>query len=142
MPIVMEDIGELAYGGLVTLTEWWDTDRIAKATLVKKDILKKASFYTYLVIGLGATLCSAFNWWTRQARWMEHVSHGFIYDLPRQIYNNVQSLRTPPGPSTTGESAAVREARQILASRAAESARANARSKANFEVTDPHEIMV
>jgi inosine/xanthosine triphosphate pyrophosphatase family protein len=134
----MQDIGELAYGGLVTLTEWWDTSRVTKGTLTKKQILKKASFYTYLVIGLGATLVSAFGWWRGKEKWMEHISHGFIYDLPRQIYNNVQDLRTPPGPSTTGaESEAVRQAREILAHRTSE-----ARNRVNYEVTNPHEIMV
>ncbi len=121
MAIVMEDFGELAYGGLVTLTEWYDTKRVADATIAKKDILKKFSFYTYLVIGLGATLMGIFHTWKGQDKWMEHISHGFIYDLPRQSFNMVQALRTPPGASTTGaDSAAVRQAREILARKSAQ----------------------
>lgn len=141
MAIVMEDVGELAYGGLVTLTEWWDTKRITEAKITKKDILKKASFYTYLVIGLAATLASAMNWWRGKERWMEHISHGFIYDLPRQIFNNVQDLRTPPGASTTGaESEALRQAREILAAKSRDAAQT--RGRTNYDVTNPHNIMV
>ena len=29
--IRIEDIGEIAYGGTVTLAEWWDNKRIAEA---------------------------------------------------------------------------------------------------------------
>jgi len=117
MSLKMEDIGELAYGGLVTFTEWWDTKRVNAGTITKKQLLKQAHFYTYLVIGVAATVVSAFHLWRSKESWMEHVSHGFIYDAPRQVFNAVQSLRTPPGASTTGDSQAVREARAILAAR-------------------------
>jgi len=123
MSLKMEDIGELAYGGLVTFTEWWDTKRVNAGTITKKQLLKQAHFYTYLVIGVAATVVSAFHLWRSKESWMEHVSHGFIYDAPRQVFNAVQALKTPPGASTTGDSAAVREARAILARRAAQTKR-------------------
>jgi hypothetical protein len=129
MSIVIEDIGEVAYGGLVTLTEWWDTKRIAAGKIQKKELLKQAHFYTYIVIGLGATIVSAMHLWKGKDSWMEHISHGFMYDLPRQAFNAVQALKTPPGLSTTGaDSSAVRQARAILEQKAREAAhmRANA----------------
>jgi hypothetical protein len=92
-------------------------------------LLKHAHFYTYLVLGLGATIVSAFHLWRSKESWMEHVSHGFIYDFPRQVFNAVQSLKTPPGASTTGDSQAVREARAILAKKTQE-----ARSKINQDL--------
>ena len=134
MAIKVSDLGELGYGGLVTLTEWYDSSRIAKGTLEKKEILKKFSFYTYVVIGLGATVISFMNGLSEKKgkrgiapEWMEHISHGFIYDLPRQIFNNVQALKTPPGMSTTGaDSNAVRQARAILEAKTREAAHARA----------------
>lgn len=112
--IRMQDFGEVAYGGVVTLTEWWDNKRIDEGKIAKKDILKKASFYTYLGVGLTATLCSAFGWWKRQELWMEHVSHGFLYDMPRFILSIVQSM----GASSRGtRSDAVRQAQEILRQR-------------------------
>jgi len=128
------DLGELGYGGLVTLTEWYDTKRIKAGTLEKKEILKKFSFYTYVVIGLGATVISFMNGLSEKKGrrgiapgWMEHISHGFIYDLPRQIFNNVEALLTPPGMSTTGaDSNAVKQARAILEQKTRAAAHARA----------------
>jgi len=85
----MQDFGEIAYGGAVTLTEWWDDRRIADGKIGQTDLWKKASFYTYLGIGLPATLMSAFGWWRQMEKWTEHISHGFLYDMPRFIYNVV-----------------------------------------------------
>lgn len=112
--IRMEDFGEIAYGGVVTLTEWWDNQRITEGKIAKKDILKKASFYTYLGVGLTATLSSAFGWWRTQEKWMEHISHGFLYDMPRFILNVVQSMGTA---SRSVQSDAVRQAQEILRQR-------------------------
>ncbi|MBU1066992.1 hypothetical protein KKE60_04365, partial [Patescibacteria group bacterium] len=85
--IRIEDFGEITYGGVVTLTEWWDNKRIDEGKIGTKDVFKKASFYTYLGVGLAATLMSVFGWMRRYERWSEHVSHGFLYDLPRFAYN-------------------------------------------------------
>jgi hypothetical protein len=109
----MQEFSEIAYGGAVTVTEWWDNKRIAAGTLATKQILKKASFYTYLGIGLPATLMSAFGWWKKGEKWTEHLSHGFLYDFPRFIYNIVQALRTTSA-SPASESRAVQEAKEIL----------------------------
>jgi len=108
--IRMQDVGEIAYGGAVTFTEWWDNKRIKEGKIATKDVFKKASFYTYLGIGLPATMMSAFGWWRRYERWLEHLSHGFLYDFPRFILNLVQSL----GTERRSQSDAVREAQRIL----------------------------
>lgn len=110
--IRMQDFGEIAYGGAVTLTEWWDDRRIEDGKIAKKDIWKKASFYTYLGIGLPATLMSAFGWWRQMEKWTEHISHGFLYDIPRFIYNIVQAMGTES--RRRAGSDAVRQAQEIL----------------------------
>jgi len=110
--IRMQDLGELGYGSLVTLTEWWDQKRIDDGKITKKDILKKASTYGYLLPGGLATLTTAFGWMPALKPWDEHIAHGFIYDFPRFIKNVVESMREEAG---TRSSAAVREAQRILA---------------------------
>ena len=50
--IRIQDFGEVAYGGAVTLTSWWDNKRIEEGKIGTKDVFKKASFYTYLGVGL------------------------------------------------------------------------------------------
>lgn len=112
--IRMEDFGEVAYGGAVTLTEWWDNKRVEDGKIAKKDVFKKASFYTYLGVGLTATLSSAFGWWRAQEKWMEHISHGFLYDMPRFTLNIVQSMGAG---SRSTRSDAVRQAQEILRQR-------------------------
>lgn len=118
MGIRMEDLGEVGYGAAVVAAEWWDNKRITEGRLLKKDILKKAGFYTWALIGLFATLMSAFGWWRKGERWMEHVSHGFMYDAPRQLFNIFQALKTTTA-AGGGEAAAVRQAKEILARRQA-----------------------
>ena len=110
--IKIEDFGEIAYGGAVTLAEWYDNKRIAGGKITSKDIFKKASFYTYLGVGLAATLISTFGWMKRWESWSEHVSHGFLYDLPRFAYN----LSTSMGTESRGRagSTAIEEAQRIL----------------------------
>ena len=114
--IRIEDLGELAYGGAVTLTEWWDNRRIQEGKIGTKDVLKKASFYTYLGVGLIATLMSVFGWARRYERWSEKVSTGFLYDMPRFVYNLSKTL-SAQGKSRGSESAAVKEAQRILQNR-------------------------
>lgn len=110
MTIKMHDIGELAYGGLVTLTEWYDDKRIDEGKITKKDVLKKASFYGYLIPGGLCTLTSAFGWVRALKPWDEHISHGFIYDFPRFLKNVVTSMKTERG----SKSSAVEQANKIL----------------------------
>ena len=110
--IRMQDFGEIAYGGAVTLTSWWDDRRIEDGRIATKDIWKKASFYTYLGIGLPATLMSAFGWWRQVEKWSEHISHGFLYDMPRFIYNIVKAMGTESRSRTNSD--AVRQAQEIL----------------------------
>lgn len=123
--IRMQDIGEIAFGGAVTFTEWWDNKRITEGKIAKKDILKKAGFYTYVLVGLPATVMSAFGWWRRGETWMEHVSHGFLYDMPRFILNIVQSMGTA---SRGTSSEAVRQAQEVLRQRALAAGRTTERS--------------
>jgi len=110
--IRIEDFGEIGYGGAVTLTEWWDNKRIDQGKIGTKDVFKKASFYTYLGVGLAATLMSVFGWMRRYERWSEHVSHGFLYDLPRFAYSLTKALGTSG--KRGSESFAVQEAQRIL----------------------------
>jgi hypothetical protein len=105
----MEDLGELGYGGLVTLTEWWDDQRIADGKLTEKDFFKKASTYGYLVPGGICLVTSAFDLARPIKPWDEHISHGFIYDFPRFIRKAVKSFSE----EGTAKSAAVREAQRI-----------------------------
>ena len=111
--IRMQDVGELGYGGLVTLSEWYDDKRIAEGKITKKDIFKKTALYAYLVPGAVCTLTSAFGWWRQLSPWDEHISHGFIYDFPRFLKNmvNVMGEGTQRNPSS---SAALIEAQRIL----------------------------
>lgn len=109
MAIRVEDMGELAYGGLVTATRWWDEQRMADGKLTDKDILKKTSTYAYLIPGGVATIMSAFGTMRRYEVWLEHVSHGFMYGFPGWLVNVIQSMQ-----GTAARSAAVREAQRIL----------------------------
>jgi len=113
--IRIEDFGEVAYGGAVTLSEWWDNRRIEEGKISTKDVFRKASFYTYLGVGLVAILMSVFGWMRRYERWTEKVSTGFLYDLPRFAYNMSKTL-SAKGRGRT-ESAAVKEAQRIVATR-------------------------
>lgn len=114
--IKMQDIGELGYGGLVTLSTWWDDKRIEEGKLTKKDVLKKASFYAYLIPGGLCTLTSAFGWVKALKPWDEHISHGFIYGFPGFIKDMVDAMREETqGGGSAARAAAVREANKILA---------------------------
>lgn len=110
MAIRVEDIGELAYGGLVTATKWWDGQRMADGRLGDSEIMKRASTYAYLLPGAGATLMSAFGVMRRQERWWEHISHGFIYGFPQWVTEVVMAMQGTSG----SRGAAVREAQRIL----------------------------
>lgn len=115
--IRIEDFGEIAYGGAVTLTEWWDNKRIGEGKITDKDFFKKASTYTYLGVGLAATLISVFGWMRRWERWSEHISHGFFYDLSRFAWNLSKTMGTAGRRGS--ESAAIQEAQRILRERSA-----------------------
>lgn len=117
--IRIQDLGEVAYGGAVTLTTWWDNKRIVDGKITTKDVFKKASFYTYLGVGLVATLMSVFGWMRRYEVWAEKISTGFLYDLPRFAYDMSKTLSAAGGSLRTSESAAVREAQRILQQRQA-----------------------
>ncbi len=139
--IRIQDFGEIGYGGIVTLTEWWDNKRIDQGKIGKGDVFKKASFYTYLGVGLTATLMSVFGWWRRYEHWSEHVSHGFLYDLPRFAYNLTKALGA--GSKRGSDSSAVEQAQKILnerlKARALTQGRTAERSyQREFESVAPH----
>jgi hypothetical protein len=113
MGMRVEDIGELAYGGLVVGARELDSGRMAKGKLTEKDILKKYETYAYLVPGVGATLMSAFGWMRRYETWAEHVSHGFIYAFPGFLVDTVRTM-TGSTTSSAAKRAAVKEAQRIL----------------------------
>lgn len=109
----MEQLGATGYGGAVTIAELWDNKRITEGKLKKDEILKKAGFYTYMGIGLAATLSSVFGWWKKGERWTEAVSTGFFYDLPRVGLKVFKDLEKPKATSTT-VSDAIRQANEIV----------------------------
>jgi len=112
--IRIQDLGEIGYGGLVTATEWWDNKRIDEGKIGAGDVFKKASTYTYLGIGVAATLMSVFGWLPRYEPWAEHVSHGFLYDIPRFARNMTLALTAGGRRGRGSESKAVDQANRIL----------------------------
>lgn len=140
--IRMQDLGEIGYGGVVTLTEWWDDKRIEEGKIAQKDIWKKASFWSYLGIGLPAILMSAFGWWRGMETWAEHISHGFLYDMPRFLRNVVKAMGTESRGRTNSD--AVRQAQEILRRRSAQPQQLGAGTRTSrsyqqeFESVAPH----
>lgn len=110
--IRIEDFGEIGYGGAVTWSRWWDNKRIDEGKITDRDFFMKATTYTYLGIGLAATLMSVFGWMKRWERWGEHISHGFFYDLPRFAWDISQTMGA--GRRSRSDSTAVQEAQRIL----------------------------
>lgn len=134
----IQEIGAIAYGGAVTLTTWWDNKRIDEGKIAKKAVFKKASFYTYLGVGLIATLMSVFGWMRRWEAWTEKLSTGFFYGLPGFAYDLSKSL-TAAGRGRGSESAAVREAQKVLERRQLAEAKSTERSyEKEFESVAPH----
>lgn len=115
----LEDIGELAYGGLVTGMTQWDKRRIEDGRIEARELLKKASFYSYLVPGLICTGATAFGWLRRWDAWNERIAHGFIYGFPGFVMELVNAF----GGGGVGASVAVREAERVLARKATTGAR-------------------
>jgi hypothetical protein len=107
--IRVENLGAVAYGGLVAASKWWDEQRMADGKLTDKDFFKKMGTYSYLGVGLTSTIMSAFGTWRRQEAWLENVSIGFMYGLPQWLVDVIQSMG-----GTASKSAAVREAQRIL----------------------------
>jgi hypothetical protein len=121
--IKVQDIGEMAYGGVVTGAKFWDEQRMKDGKLTSNEVLKKFETYAYLVPGGAATIMSAFGMMRRQEQWLEHISHGFLYAFPGWLVDVVQSMQ-----GTSSASAAVREAQRIVATNKALNAGRTARS--------------
>lgn len=114
MGLVVQDVGELAYGGLVTGMKQWDKKRVEEGKIEEKDLMKKASFYSYLVPGLVCTGATAFGWLRRYDPWTERVAHGFIYGFPGFVLDIINAF----GEGGAGsKSAAIREAEAIVRTR-------------------------
>lgn len=108
--IRVEDLGELAYGGIVTGLAKWDASRMLKGQLTSKDILKKAETWGYVVPGIAAVAAAAMDFGgNRMNAWTERIAHGFIYDFPRFVVGVMDSLKT-----TATTSNAVAEAQRIV----------------------------
>lgn len=123
MAIKVQDIGEMAYGGVVTGAKYWDEQRMKDGKLTSNEVLKKFETYAYLVPGGAATIMSAFGMMRRQESWLEHISHGFLYGFPGWLVDVIQSMQ-----GTSSGSAAVREAQRILATNKALGAGKTART--------------
>lgn len=108
----MQQLGATAFGGAVTVAEWWDKKRIDEGKITNKDVIKKAGFWAFVGLGGLATLISVTGWWRRYEPWMEALSTGFFYDIPRVVYNTAKALGTT---STTTSSRAIEEANAIAA---------------------------
>ena len=139
MSLRMSDVSEVVYGGVVTLGTWWDEKRITAGTLTDKEVLKKASFWTYLGIGIPATLMTAMNWWDAKAgKVTERLAHGFLFGFPAFLYTTVKSMKETT--STRGD--AVAQAQEILRQRSQKRANAeHAGAKTGYEVISPYEIL-
>ncbi len=110
MPLVVEDLGELVYGGLVAGTQRLDAKRIREGKIKDKDLVKKWSFYTYLVPGLVSTGAVAFNYMPRYSMWTERLAHGFIYGFPGFVWDLMDIYKTQ-----TASDRIVNEADRVLA---------------------------
>lgn len=119
----IEDIGELAYGGLVTGLKRWDVGR----GVASSDVLKKTGFWGYLAPGLFATTATAMKWMPRQDAWLERISHGFIYGFPGFVMELVDAFS---GGTT---SATVEEAERFLRSKAHSRKAVGETTKPGFE---------
>ncbi len=123
--ITVYDAGELVYGGAVTLAEWWDAKRISQGKLTHKEVWKKAGFWTYLAIGLIATVGPyVVGSLRRYSPWTDKMATGFIYDLPRFSKNLIDSMGTAGAYRTRGN--AVQQAEELIKARQAAARALNA----------------
>jgi hypothetical protein len=143
--IRVQDIGELVYGGAVTLGAYLDDKRVTKGELVATAFWKKYSTWVYLGIGVAAVAMSAMGWMRKYESWAEHVSHGFIYALPGFALNMIRSMQDTPGVPIAGRGVA--EAQALLNQRRSLGAGKtawipNVNNKVNYSVTSPTDILV
>lgn len=145
MLTIQTTIGPLAYGGGVTLADWWDEKRITDGTLTNKEVLKKAGFWAFLGIGIPAFLMTAFDWMPRAARWTGPLSIGFLYGLPGFTRNTVTAVRSTTTHRTNTESEALRQAHEILRRKQSEAeaaAHAAGARATHYDVNDASQILV
>ena len=122
--IRLQDVGVLAYGGLVTGLTAWDKKRIEEGTITEKDLVKKAGLWAYLVPGGLSLFANAFGWMRRYEPWTERLSHGFIYGFPAFVKDVVDIYRVEEagargagarGAGARATSPAVVEAQKLIA---------------------------
>lgn len=109
MSLQVQDLGELAYGGLVTGLGQWDKKRVEDGKIEGKELFKKAGTYAYLVPGGISTLATSLGWMRRYDPWTERIAHGFIYGFPGFIMDLVNAFAGGEGV------AGVKEAERLLA---------------------------
>jgi hypothetical protein len=108
MGLAVEDIGELAYGGLVTGLQRWD--KTANRTL-----WKKYSTYGYLIPGGLATAAQAMGWMRQFDSWTSRLAHGFIYGFPGFVMEVVDAYAAPSADKAVKEAETiVRNARRRI----------------------------
>lgn len=136
MAISIHDVGELGFGAVIAGTKWWDNKRIKAGTLNATKVYKKASFWSYLAIGIPVTLFSVMGWMPRQGKWLENMSHFAIGYLPIFLLDTVDALKNTA--TTTQGNAAVAEANRILAQRRSANAQAQLTSGAGRTTGIPY----
>jgi hypothetical protein len=119
MTIRLESLGAAGYGGLVTLTDWWDDKRLNEGKITAKDTWKKFSFWTFLGVGGVAIISNAMGWMRGFERWTEPMSHGFLYGLPGFVKGVIDAMNLPETAGRGANSAAVNQAQEVLARRQA-----------------------
>lgn len=111
--ITKEHAGPLVYGGLVTLSKWYDEKRISEAKITDKDTFKMYSTYVYLGIGIASLVATV--WWRRYQAWTDKLASGFLYGLSGFIYDAVKATQS----TTTSSAGAIAQANRILAQKRA-----------------------
>lgn len=109
--IKLQDVSELAYGGLVLGLAELDAKRIEDGTLVPKEVYKSAKFWGYLGPGVASLVMNVLGKPRGMEAVTERVMHGFIYGFPQFIKETVEVVKeAAPG----AKSAAVKEAERLL----------------------------
>lgn len=140
MAFRVEDLGPLAFGGVVELSKWYDDQRITDGKITDKDVMKKFSTWTFLGLGGVAAVTSAFGVMRQWESWQERIAAGFLYGIPGFVRKVVDAMGNTP---TSSRLNAVQEAQRILqqgqaAKQLAEGQVTHRSYQQEFESVSPH----